>query len=204
MNFEGPKRRGGQPRKYELTEERREYLLAHYDSNNGVFIARRWGVPVWRVRRWAQELGVARTKEPPWTREQIWLLEEHVYTWSWRRLAKALGRTVVAVKLKAKRLGLGKMSYREGWTQRHVARLLGVDDHKVARWVAQGWLDRRRRGTDRTPQQGGDAWLFAPDALRRFIVAHPAEIDLRRVDRDWFIGLLAAGEPWVRSREARA
>lgn len=191
MNFAGPNRRGGCPKRWHLTPERREHILRFYDSCNAIPIAAKLGVPAWRVRRWAGELGVARTKEKPWSREDLFYLEENIYRKSWKALARQLGRTPTAVKLKAKRLGLGKLTYRAGLTQRQLARVLGVDDHCVSRWVALGWLERQRRGTDRKSSQGGDSCLYSDEAVIRFVVDHFELVDLRRVDRDWLYGLIA-------------
>ena len=188
MNFAGANRRGGIPLKYPLTEERAEILRREYDSKNRREFAVRWGVPAWVITRWAQSLGVSRTKEPPWTPDQVELLERRLSTWGWRRLAKATGRTVFAVKLKAKRLQLRKM-HTEGMTAQMLALSFGVDSHVVLRWIRHGWLRARFRNTDRTPQQGGDAYYLTDRAIRQFIKSHPEEIDFRRVDKLWFIDL---------------
>ena len=192
MNPAGPHRRGGSPQKYFLTEEIRAYLLEHYDSCNRQPIAERFGVPPWQITKWATELGVARTKEPRWTQHELYYLEENIHKKSWAAIARYLDRTPTAVKLKAKRLGLGKLGLHDadGLTQRRLALLLGVDDHRVADWAKAGWIKRQRRGTDRRTQQGGDAWLYTNEAVLRFIVEHPEEVNLRRVDRDWFLGLI--------------
>lgn len=200
MNFSGPKRRGGLPQKYVLTDAARELILAEYDSKNRRELAARLGVPAWMVSKWAIALGVARTKEKPWSAEQIALLERHAYTKGWRWLAKHTGRTVCAVKLKMKRLHLQKV-VGEGYTQRNLAGLLGVDDHKVGHWIRIRWLSAQPRRTDRKPQQGGDAFLITDRAVRRFIREHPEEIDLRRVDKHWFIDL-AFGERAPAAQEA--
>lgn len=188
MNRAGPNRRGGRPLKYPLTDERRRVILAEYDSTNRRALAGRFGVPAWAVTRWAGDLGVRRVKERPWSPEDVAYLRAHVHRVAWAKLARHLGRSVVAVKLKAKRLGEHKVAD-GGYTQRELARLLGVDDHKVARWVRWGCLKARNRGTDRLVVQGGDAWLITEKAVRDFVRRYPGEIDLRRVDALWFIDL---------------
>ncbi len=200
MNFAGPLRRGGLPPKYVLTDSARELILREYDSKNRRAIAEQLGVPAWMVSKWAVALGVARTKEKPWSADQIELLQRHAYTKSWRWLAKHTGRTVCAVKLKAKRLHLQKV-VGEGYTQALLAALLGIDNHRVAGWIRNRWLSAQPRRTDRTPQQGGDALLITDRAVRRFIREHPERIDLRRVDKLWFIEL-AFGARAVEREEA--
>ena len=190
MNFAGPRRRGGSPQKYELTDERRETIIRLYDSCNRRSLAAKFGVPAWVVGRWARELGVARTKEPRWTPEQLDYLERQVSRTSWVAMAKRLGRSKVAMKLMAKRLGLRKM-WTEGLTQNQVAIAFGVDSHCVRRWITMEWLRVRRRRTERTAANGGDAYLILEADLRRFVALHPEEIELRRIaDKQWFIDLL--------------
>lgn len=197
-----PKRRGGYPQKYHLTEERREVLLQLYDSCNRGQIAKRFGVPVWCVSKWARELGVGRSKEPRWTSDELDYLESHVSRTSWTAMAKKLGRSKFAVQIKAKRLGLRKL-WTEGLTKCQVARAFGIDDHRVRKWIDYGWLKARRRRTDRTAENGGDAWLILEPDLRRFIAMHPEEIDLRRIaDKTWFIDLLV-GELRIERAQTR-
>ena len=43
---------------------------------------------------------------------------------------------------------------------------------------------------NRTPQQGGNAWLIKDKDVRDFIVNNVNLIDLRKVDKYWFVGLL--------------
>ncbi len=44
-----------------------------------------------------------------------------------------------------------------------------------------GHLKAKRRWTERTEQQGGDTYLIHEKDVRRFILKHPTEIDLRKV-----------------------
>ena len=78
----------------------------------------------------------------------------------------------------------------EGYTMLGVCALFGVDHHKIKEWVSKGYLKGKPRGTNRKKRQGGDIWFFDSAWLRSFIIRHPEEIDLRRVDKDAFIGIL--------------
>ncbi|OFW99257.1 MAG: hypothetical protein A3E78_11765 [Alphaproteobacteria bacterium RIFCSPHIGHO2_12_FULL_63_12] len=190
MNSAGPRRHGGTPKKYHLTDERRELIVRLYDGCNRSSLAARLGVPDWVVTRWARQLGVARTKEPRWTPEDLDYLERGISRHSWAAMAKHLRRSKIAVQLKAKRLGLRKLST-EGLTQNQVAFAFGVERRKVHRWIQMEWLRARRRRSDRTAANGGDAYLIFEADLRRFIAMHPDEIELRRIaDKQWFIDLL--------------
>jgi len=57
----------------------------------------------------------------------------------------------------------------------------------VTRWIKSGHLKARFRGTARTAQQNGDSYLIQERDVRRFILEHPTEIDLRKVDQLWFL-----------------
>jgi hypothetical protein len=105
-------------------------------------------------------------------------------------IAKYLHRTKTAVKLKAKRLGVSKGT-QEGYTLGGLCLALGCDHHKVQKWIERGWLTGRRRKSERTTSQGGDMWLFVDKDIRKFVIAHPNEIDQRRVDFLWLVDLLA-------------
>ena len=54
-------------------------------------------------------------------------------------------------------------------------------------------LKAKFRGTARGPQQNGDSYLIQEKDVRRFILEHPTEIDLRKVDQLWFIDLITNG-----------
>jgi hypothetical protein len=47
--------------------------------------------------------------------------------------------------------------------------------------------------TARTEQQNGDIYLIHEKDVRRFILEHPTDIDLRRVDQIWFLDLITNG-----------
>ena len=99
-------------------------------------------------------------------------------------IARRLQRSVTAVQLKAKRLGLRK---RDGaFTARAVALGFGIDDHVVLRWISSGMLKAQRRNS----QRERDMHFISDRALREFVSKHPLEFDMRRVDQLWFIDLL--------------
>jgi hypothetical protein len=74
-----------------------------------------------------------------------------------------------------------------------LAQALGIDPHAVTRWIKSGHLKAKFRGTARTAQQNGDIYLIHEKDVRRFILEHPTEIDLRRVDQLWFLDVLTNG-----------
>lgn len=182
--------RGGRQQRYILDEPGRRLLVARYDGTTTTlddlmhthFTARR--IPRWKVRQWARQLGLARQKEPPWTAQEIAYLEQSLHHVRLADMAKHLGRTTIAVQLKAKRLGLRKTG--EGYTMQSLCLGLGVDHHAVKRWIEAGWLKASRRQSERA----NDIWFVSDEAIRAFVRAHPAEIDPRRVDWLWLVDVL--------------
>ncbi len=189
-------------RKYVFTEQIdqriREIYLSHPDAKSrpGIqLLAKQVGIPHWALKKRARELGVARTKEKPWSEPELEILERYAWMSDERiRLKlKAAGysRTVTAIHLKLKR-----MRFKEGvsfYSANGLAQALGIDNHTVARWIRAGHLKAKRRKTERTEQQGGDIYLIHEKDVRRFILKHPTDIDLRKVDQLWFLDLITNG-----------
>src|SRR5580765_7638695 len=101
---------GGVPQRYVLDEQGRRLMLAYYDGTTPIIddLVKKLQVPRWVVKKWASNMGLARQKEPPWSQAEIEYLESYLHRQSLGAIAKKLGRTKVAVKLKAKRLGINK------------------------------------------------------------------------------------------------
>ncbi len=179
-------------RRYVLDEPRRRLLMARYDGRTQTIteLQQRLHVPRWKVRHWAAELGLARQKEPIWSDDEIAYLEANLHRQSIAKIARRLGRSPTAVRLKAKRLGIRKSG--EGYTMTSLCVALGVDHHKVEHWIAAGWLKGTRRQTERQAIQGGDMWLFTDAAIRKLVRDHPAEIDPRRVEWIWLVDVLTS------------
>ncbi len=152
-------------------------------------IAYRLRMPRWAVNRRAVALGLSRPKDRPWTAQEEAHLEGNFHHVSVKALARKLGRSPTAVKLKAKRLGARK--YGEGYTALSLAEALGVDPHWVLARIRSGKLRASHRHTDRTAQQGGDSWLMTDEAVVDFLREHPYDVDLRKVDSLWFMDLIA-------------
>lgn len=186
---------GGRRQRWVLDDRGRRLLLEGYDGRSETIdrLARQLGAPRWRVKHWASALGLARQKEPRWSEAERDYLSEHLHRQSVAAIARHLGRSVCAVKLQAKRMGVVKSG--EGYTLRALELALGVDHHKIQRWVADGWLRGTRRQTERTDVQGGDMWLFTDAAIRELVRRHPQEIDPRRADWLWLVDVLVGLGP---------
>jgi hypothetical protein len=182
---------GGVRQKYVLDEPGRRLILARYDGKSETIseLAERLAVPRWVVKKWGCELGLARQREPRWTTEDEEYLRRNLHRSSLGDIAKKLGRTKVAVKLKAKRLGVNKCE-QVGYTMRGLCMGLGCDHKQVERWLERGWLKGTHRHTERATR---DVWYFSDAAIRRFVMQHPQEVDQRRFDWLWVVDVLTGG-----------
>lgn len=152
------------------------------------------GVPRWFVLKRAQALGLAfqRVAPTPWSRRELELLQEHAAKTPVviARLLRAQGykRSPTAVTVQIKRRHIDRDDP-DTWSASSLAPLLGVDSKTITKWIATLGLPAERRGTQRTAAQGGDEWVIRRASLRLWIRDHAVLIDLRKVDRFWFIDL---------------
>src|SRR5271166_7109351 len=143
----------------------REIYLNPRDANmcHGIpLLAKRVGMPHWALKKRARDLGLARTKELPWSERELALLARHAWMSDERiRLKlKAAGysRTVTGIHLKLKRM---RFKHDGGFYSAYsLAQALGIDPHAVTRWIKSGHLKAKFRGTARGPQQNGDSYLI--------------------------------------------
>lgn len=157
-------------------------------------LAEAWGIPLWRISRWAVELGAYQqvTKPLRWSEAELSIvrLSAHLGLGAIRKRLAAAGflRTCVAIKIQMTRKSI--QAEAEGYSSRQVAQCFGVDEKTVGRWISRGLLKAKRRGTLRIGAQGGDQWLIREKDVRRFILANLGEIHLGKVDKYWFVSLL--------------
>lgn len=185
---------GGKPQKYFLDERGRSLIMAHYDGTkeHTEDLAKWLDVPAWLIKKWAQKLGISRNRDPRWTSQEMAYLEKNLRRMTIEDMARHLGRTRSAVQSRIYRIGLYRRSD-DGYTMKDLMLGLGVrDHHKVERWVNRGWLKGRKLKTNKDANH--QPWLFLDKDIRDFIIAHPEEIDLRHVEKHWFIDLLAGGK----------
>lgn len=162
-------------------------------------LADKIGKPRWWVTKRATALGlvVPRFKEAVWTEDEVDLLERNAHKSAAviERIFRKHGysRTATSITVKRKRLALGVTVSRQAvglYSANQVATLMGVDAKTVTRWINLGMLKASRRPSARIAAQGGEGFEINAAALRKFIVDNPNSVDLRKVDRLWFIGLL--------------
>ncbi len=189
-----PKAKG--PRKYETSEAIDAAVRAVYESgpdrNAVVELARSLMRPADWVHRRAGQLGLVmpRYKQPDWSAAELELLERnaHKSVKQIQRIFLRAGfkRTANAIAIRMTRVGLDRTNP-DLWSGNQLAKLMGVTSAAVARWVREAGLKARRKGTD----ANHDAYVIRRADLRRWIAAHAQHVDLRKVDRYWFIELMA-------------
>jgi len=183
-------------RKYVFTDQIDQLIRESYHNRrdektrlNIRLLAKKVGMPHLALKKRARELGLARTKELPWNEAELgilsryaWMCEERI-----RLKLKAAGyaRTVTAVHLKLKRMRFKHDG--SFYSAYSLAQALGIDPHAVTRWIRSGHLKAKFRGTARGKQQNGDSYLIQEKDVRRFILDHPTDIDLRKMDQLWFL-----------------
>lgn len=200
---QAPRKRGGGSRKRWSSSEPMDaairYALQQPPYRNMINeLARKLMRPRWWVSKRACALGLTlpRFKELPWNTEEIELLGEHSHKSlaHIRRLLQKSGHrrteTSIAVKRKRMRFDTQDPDY---YTATSLAGLLGVDAKTVTRWIERDGLPATRRGTARTAQQGGDMHWIARRSLRAWMAKNWSAIDLRKVDRQWFMEMAFGG-----------
>jgi hypothetical protein len=127
-------------RKYVFTDQVdqliREICLGHREARtrpNIRVLAEKVGMPHWALKKRARELGLARTKELPWSELELALLSRYAWMSDERiRLKlKAAGyaRTVTGIHLKLKRM---KFKHDGSFYSAYsLAQALGIDPHVV-------------------------------------------------------------------------
>jgi hypothetical protein len=188
--------------KYIFTDQIDQLIREIYLSHPGArkqrsirMLAKKVGMPHWALKKRARDLGLARAKEQPWSEPELTILERYAWMSDERiRLKlKAAGysRSATGIHLKLRR-----MQFKHDpsfYSANGLAQALGIDSHAVTRWIKCGHLKAKLRGTKRTERQGGDIYLIREKDVRRFILEHPTEIDLRKTDGLWLLDVITDG-----------
>ena len=124
----------------------------------------------------AGALGLSFVQRRKWEPFELRFIEENAGTLSASVIARRLKRTHYSVKAKVAQSGL-RLRVREGYSRDDIRTLLGVRAARVREWIEKGWLAlEQERVTERS--------------MRQFLVAHPEEYKLNRVDEAWYKGTL--------------
>jgi DNA-binding CsgD family transcriptional regulator len=176
--------KGGSAPKHRWTEEEREIVRRDYKGTNASSraIAAELGVTEFAVKGQAAKLGLMQQKSPNWTQEEYRTLRENVHRKSIGQIAKMLGRSTNAVKVKATRLKL-KLRKRDGWyTKTEVMEICGVDHRKVQEWIDSGALPAAWHFGNKPGGPGLASWHIEYEDLRNFLLVNCGELLGRNVD----------------------
>lgn len=185
-------------KRYHSTEQIDEAIRAFYakpvKAGQMPIFSERIKRPYWWIKNRAAELGVAvpRVKPLPWSSEEIAILKDSGHLTP-RRIAiklKAAGfkRSTTAVVMQLKRVDGIDRTDPDTFTFNELARLMGVDDKTVRRWHEKEGMPAKRKHQD----VSGGTWMVTRRQLRSWMASHQQLIDLRKVDRFWFLDLVFA------------
>lgn len=159
--------------------------------------------PRWWVTKRAQQLGICppRFKPLEWSPEEREIIAAKATNSpkSIRKFLQSRGydRTETAILVQLKRMGMSRVDDNPDlYSCRSLAELMGVDQHTVGRWIEKGWLRATRTGTGRTV-----SWNIHRKHVRTFVIENVAAVDIRKVDKWWFVDMLA-GIPTDQARSA--
>lgn len=189
------------PVKWHVSQEADQAITKAYQTTVGFSrrpvvkeLGERFGVPRWKISRRASHLGLIpkHKKQPPWTDKELALLEYYAHfspAVIQRHLKKrGFNRSETGIVVKRKRSGF--LSRLHGYSLRAVARGFGIDGHTINRWIQSGKLKAVKRGTTHQDTRHGDIYYIEPDWIRAFILEYLDLIDIRKVDKYWFIEIL--------------
>jgi hypothetical protein len=128
------------------------------------------------VLKRAQKLGIA-SQHRRWSEIEKQYLLDHAGDMTAFEMARVLHRGVDTTHVMLQKLHRSaRLSY--GYTRKDVRELLGVSEKKVNYWIERGWLYFDANGR------------MSETRVRTFLIRHPDEYSLRRVDEYWFKSLL--------------
>jgi len=183
-------KKGGSAYKHKWTDEERDIVRRDYNGHNQSAhqIAYRLSyvtgdkITFCAVKGQAAKMGILQNKSRRWTEKEIEELAEMITRYAPITIAKRLHRSVNAVVVKSKRLSYSRR-VRAGWfTKREVCEILGVDHHKVQKWIDSGELKASWHSNIKPAKNGGACWCITERALRGFIIKHSFELIGRNVD----------------------
>lgn len=185
--------------RFHATPEIREAITKVYQTKTGNgevrSLASRLNISRWKISRWAIQWGLIpkQKKEPDWSEKEIHMLRQNAHRSpeTIQRKLKSSGffRSVTGIVLKRKRMGF--LRSLDGMSANSLSKCLGVDVHFVTKSIKGGRLKANRREMIRKKIQGGNYWYIKDKDIRNYILNYLNEIDIRKVDKYWFVDLIS-------------
>lgn len=185
--------------KYVFTPEMDREILNTYAINTDskprvINLAKKFQMPRWAIYQRALKIGAVQSshQKKAWADKEIRILEKHA-RYAPQTIKKELEkagyqRSIASIVLKRKRMRF--LSNLEGMSASLCAEFLGVDLHWVLNYIRQGLLKAEMIRHDR---EGKTNYYILEKDIRRFIINNPDLIDLRKVEKYYFIELVANG-----------
>jgi hypothetical protein len=157
--------------------------------------ARKIGIPLWAITKYAMHQGwmPKQKKEPDWNGKELKILERNAHLNPTRIQVKlkqkGFKRTINGIVLKRKKMRL--LQNLNGQSAASVADCFGVSINVILRAIKGGRLKATRRETNRTGRQG-KLWYIKDKDIKEYVLTHLNEIDVRKVDKYWFVDILTA------------
>jgi len=191
--------RGGNAHKHKWTDRERDIVRRDYDGTNKTSqaIAAKLSsmvgdkITLFAVKGQAAKMGIMQDKSPDWTEREIEELTEKITIYAPSTIAKSMSRSVNAVVVKAKRLGLSRR-VRDGWfTKKEVCEIMGVDHRKIQGYIDRGVLRASFHNGIKPQKNGGACWHIRQADLISFIKANKGDFQGRNVDLTMIVWLLS-------------
>ena len=191
--------KGGNAHKHKWTDDERDIVRREYNGTNVKTqqIADRLTqitgdkITFYAVKGVASKMGIKQDKSPDWTERECEILSEMITAYSLMFIAKRLHRSVNAVVVKSKRLGLTRRA-RDGWfTEREVCEIMGVDHKKIQGYMDRGNLKASYHSGVKPKKNGGACWHIKQADLIGFIKKNVGDFQGRNVDLTMIVWLLS-------------
>ena len=191
--------KGGSAHKHKWTDEERDIVRREYNGTNqrsGQIAAKLSytvgdKITLYAVKGQAAKMGIMQDKSPYWTEEEIEKLTEMIGSYSPPTIAKRLHRSINAVVVKSKRLGLSRR-VRDGWfTEKEVCEIMGVDHKKIQGYIDRGKLKASYHGNVKPKKNGCACWHINQADFIDFIKVNAGEFTGRNVDLVMIVWLLS-------------
>ncbi len=178
---------------HKWTEEERAIVRREYKGTNASAqaIADLLGVTLFAVKGQAAKMGILQQKSPSWTQDEYRILKENIHRKSIGQIARMLGRSLNAVKVKSTRLKL-RLRKRDGWyTKLEVMEICGVDHRNVQDWIDSGALPASWHFGTKPSGPGLASWHIEYEDLRNFLLEHSGELLGRNVDLQQIVWIVS-------------
>ena len=150
-----------------------------HNKNSELELAKALGARPAQIAYQVNKMGIRKpTDRRRWTKEEDDVLRTLIPKKTASKVAKTMNRSLDAVTVRAKRLGINRRE-REGWyTQKETSEILGKDHKWLIKRIENGSLKATRHHMETNKGQ----WHIEQKDLRDFIRKYPDDLAGRNVD----------------------